>query len=87
MSKISIEGKIGNNCETSNAHTVEIHKNYNGSGDDAFGGAREWPVVTVKVGFQVGEERRAIDFAKKVTAIIHAEFDNEHEAAKEAVEG
>lgn len=75
MSKLNIPGRIGNDCEVDNAHTVEIHNNYNGSGDDAFGGAREWPHVTVKVGFQVGEERRAIDFAKKVTELIHAEFD------------
>jgi len=74
MSKISIEGKIGNDFETGNAHTVEIHKNYNGSGDDAFGGAREWPCVTAEIGFQVGEERRAIDFAKKLTELIRSEF-------------
>ena len=74
MSKISIKGKIGNNCEVSDAHTVEIHSNYNGSGDDAFGGARAWPHVTAKIGFQVGEERRAIDFARKLTALIRKEF-------------
>ena len=74
MSKISIERKVGNNCEVSNAHTVEIHSHFNGSGDDAFGGAREWPHVTAKIGFQVGEERRAIDFARKVTELIREEF-------------
>ncbi|HTG95757.1 MAG TPA: hypothetical protein VL866_24365 [Pyrinomonadaceae bacterium] len=74
MSKISIEGRIGNNCKVGNAHTVEIHEHYNGSEKDAFGGAREWPHVTAKIGFQVGEERRAIDFARKLTALIREEF-------------
>lgn len=79
MSKINLAGKIGNNCKTGNAHSVEIHKNYNGSGDDAFGGAREWPHVTAKIGFQVGEERRAIDFARKLTKLIKSEFANPKE--------
>jgi hypothetical protein len=74
MSKINIAGRIGNDFETSNAHSVEIHKNYNGSGDDAFGGAREWPHVTALVGFQVGEERRALNFSKKLVALIKEEF-------------
>lgn len=74
MSKLNLAGKIGNNCETGNAHTIEIHKNYNGSGGDAFGGADEWPVVSASIGFQVGEERRAIDFAKKLSALIKSEF-------------
>lgn len=74
MSKINIAGKIGNDCETSNAHVVEVRKSYNGSGDDAFGGAREWPTVWAEVSFQTGEDRRALDFAKKLSALINAEF-------------
>lgn len=74
MSTIYFDGKIGNNCEVGRAHMVEIGRNYNGSGEEAFGGAMEWPVVKAHVGFQVGEERRAIDFAKKLTELIHAEF-------------
>jgi hypothetical protein len=74
MSKINIRGKIGINCVSSNAHTVEIGKSYNGSGDDAFGGAEEWPTVRAKVAFQVGEELRAQRFAQKLTKLIREEF-------------
>ena len=75
MSRISIDGKVGDNCPTSNAHYVDIGKSYNGSGDDAFGGADEWPTVRAQISFQVGEERRALDFAKKLTELIHREFE------------
>jgi hypothetical protein len=74
MSRISIEGKIGNNCEVGNAHEVEIRSSHNGAGDDEFGGAHEWPTVWAQVQFQTGEERRALDFARKLTEMIRQEF-------------
>jgi hypothetical protein len=77
MSRINIAGLIGINCESGNAHHVDIGKSYNGSGDDAFGGATEWPTIRAEIAFQVGEERRAIDFARKLTALIHEEFDGQ----------
>lgn len=74
MSKINIAGKIGINWKSGNAHTIEIGKSYNGSGDDAFGGAKEWPTVRAEIGFQVDEERRALAFAGKLTKLIKDEF-------------
>lgn len=74
MSTINIQGKVGNGELVGNAHHVETSKSYNGSGDDAFGGAEEWPTVRAEIAFQVGEERRALDFARKLTELIKDEF-------------
>lgn len=74
MSKISLAGMIGKGEEVGNAHIIEIRESFNGSGDDAFGGASSWPTIWVEVNFQSGEEHRAIDFAKKLTALIRSEF-------------
>jgi hypothetical protein len=74
MSKINIPGKVGINCEVGNAHTVEIRSSHNGAGDDEFGGAREWPTVWAQIQFQTGDERRALDFARKLSDLIKSEF-------------
>lgn len=74
MSRINIEGKIGNGELVGNAAVVEIRESLNGSGDDAFGGANSWPSVRAEVEFQTGEERRALDFARKLTELIKSEF-------------
>lgn len=74
MSKLSLPGLIGNNCETGNAHTVEVRESFNGAGDDAFGGARRWPTVWVEINFQSHEGQRAIAFAKKLSELIKQEF-------------
>jgi hypothetical protein len=74
MAKLSLPGLIGNNCETDNAHVIEISKSYNGSGDDAFGGADEWPTLYITVGFQTGEGQRAVRFARKLSTLIKEEF-------------
>jgi len=74
MSRINIAGKIGVNYKSSNAHHVDIGKSFNGADDDSFGGAEEWPTVRAEISFQAGEERRALDFAKKLTALIREEF-------------
>lgn len=74
MSKISLTGMIGKGEEVGNAHIIEIRESFNGSGDDAFGGARSWPTIWVEVNFQTGEQRRSIDFAKKLLELIKSEF-------------
>lgn len=33
-----------------NAAEIEVHKNYNGSGKQAFGGVHEWPAITMRIG-------------------------------------
>lgn len=67
------EGLLACDYRTSNAHVVEVHYNYNGSGGDAFGGADEWPVVTCKIGFQEGQEAEADALAEKIRNLIDAE--------------
>jgi len=57
-------GKIGNDFESSNAVTMELQDHYNGSGEQAFGGAHSWPAITLKVGLQTGEEKIRDDLAK-----------------------
>lgn len=70
----SRDGLLGHNCDMPNAHTVEQHYNYNGSGGAAFGGANQWPVVSCKVSFVVGEEKRAAHLAERLRRLINAEF-------------
>lgn len=72
--KWSRDGLLGRNCDMQNAHTVEQHYNYNGSGDAAFGGSHHWPVVSCKVSFVEGEESRAALFASRIRRLIDNEF-------------
>jgi hypothetical protein len=58
-------------------HTIEEHYNYNGSGDDAFGGAKKWPVVTCHVAFSTGDEKRRDDFGVKLREFIDSYFAEE----------
>ena len=53
----------GKDHRSENAHTVRNGFNYNGSGEDAFGGAKSWPVVTATVSFPTGRD----DLAKRLT--------------------
>lgn len=53
-----------------NAITIERHLNHNGSSCDptAFGGAKEWPVLTVHISFEenaFGERDRIAELMKK----------------------
>ena len=43
---------------------------FNGSGADAFGGAEQWPVVSMKITFEEDDEEKALKFAKKLMAFI-----------------
>jgi hypothetical protein len=68
------EGIIAKGCSYKNAHELELRSSYNGSGESAFGGAKEWPTLTLKVAFQVGEEdlraRLAVELAKTVHQLM-----------------
>lgn len=74
MNKLEIPGLIGNNCGVGNAHSVEVRESHNGSGDDAFGGARSWPTVWAEINFQSHEGQRAVALAKKLSELIEQEF-------------
>jgi hypothetical protein len=62
-------GLLGNNTDSSNAHTVKLHRNYNGSGQSAFGGADEWPVLTAHFSFPVGSENKRNELATQIMAL------------------
>ncbi len=51
-------GKEAKGCKVSNTISIELGKSYNGSGPNAFGGAKEWPYLRIEIPFQVGEEER-----------------------------
>ena len=60
------KGVMGRNYKACNAHKLEEHYNYNGSGDDAFGGANEWCVVTLHIGLQEGQEKLRTKLGKEL---------------------
>lgn len=65
-------GKFAGNCtEYSGVNKIELRNHYNGSGASAFGGAKNWPVVTSKIAFVEGEYQLAADFAKDLGAFIN----------------
>lgn len=68
------QGKSANNCVFENAHEIERHYHYNGSGRDSFGGAKQWPALKVHISFCVGEEKKRDALAKKIKALIDAEL-------------
>jgi hypothetical protein len=70
----NMNGKIGNNHESDNAHKLEVRHHINGSGPTAFGGAYQWPVVKAQVSFQTGEEDKANAFAEKLRIFIYQEL-------------
>jgi len=49
---------------------IEVCKNYNGSGEKAFGGAKDWPVLDVHIPFQVGEEAKRLEVLQKLQKFI-----------------
>ncbi len=66
----SKHGMLGRGCSYANAHTVKTAYHFNGSSNDAFGGAEQWPVVSMEITFEEGEEEKALKFAKKLMAFI-----------------
>lgn len=63
-------GKIGNNFKTLGAAEIAERVNYNGSGPNAFGGAKKWPCLNVKVSFQVGEEAKMSALATQIENLL-----------------
>jgi len=49
-------GVLANNHRSGNAAQMRLGMSVNGSGKKAFGGAKQWPNLTLEIGFQVGEE-------------------------------
>jgi len=62
--------KLGNDCLVNNAIEIVCKTNINGSGDEAFGGAKEWPVIKCEVPFCTGEEEKAQKFYDKLKKFI-----------------
>jgi hypothetical protein len=53
---------MANNFISSNVVNIRLCRHVNGSGEGAFGGAADWPHLTVNISFQVGEERKRREF-------------------------
>jgi hypothetical protein len=49
---------IGNNYRCDNGIKIELGKNSNASGPEAFGAAKEWPCLRLEIPFVVGQEIR-----------------------------
>lgn len=54
--KCDIYNKTG-----SNVTTIEIAKHYSGSGPTSFGGAKEWPNITVDIGIPVETSQKDVE--------------------------
>lgn len=66
------KGTFAGGCTNfESVHNIELKHKYNGSGPDAFGGAREWPVVEAHVAFNENEHELAVEFAQGLAAFIH----------------
>lgn len=65
---------IANNYSSPNAITIECHKNFNGSGPDHFGGAKEWPHLTIRIGFPVDSEDQRDKLAVKLAKFLDGEI-------------
>jgi hypothetical protein len=51
-------------------HAIELRSNYNGSGPQEFGGASQWPCVTIRIPFCEGEYALASEFATELGEFI-----------------
>lgn len=59
------KGTFARACaEFESAHEVELRSHYNGSGPTAFGGAKQWPVVTASTAFNENEYELATEYAR-----------------------
>jgi hypothetical protein len=63
-------GHLGRDYFCDNAHKIELGVGVNGSGPKAFGGAREWPVLRIKLAFQEGEDDKMRATAALLEEII-----------------
>lgn len=58
--------------DSSNGCELREHRNYNGSGSEAFGGAKDWPVVTLHVGLPAGREDLQKELGERLRALVDA---------------
>ena len=49
---------------------IEKHYNYNGGGDNAFGGAEKWPVLTLRVDFETGKEQERDELIEELKKFL-----------------
>lgn len=71
-----LAGKVGNDYNTDNAATIDKFNSINGSGSTAFGGAKSWPSLTLRVSFQAGEEKHRNELAKMLEKTTADFMDN-----------
>lgn len=57
-----------NGCE--DVIQIEVHRHYRGSPAHCFNGADDWPHLTLRVPFQVGEEPKRLAFVQKLQKFI-----------------
>jgi hypothetical protein len=72
--EVCAPGKVGRDFETDNAITIEAKHHYNGSGPNAFGGAKQWPHVKLDVGFQEGQEGLRDEFVTQLRRLCEKFF-------------
>lgn len=60
-----------------NVYVIDVHSNYNGSGKQAFGGAKEWPVVDVQIAFEATEQAKAERFAVEIAKFVDTWLEKE----------
>lgn len=75
MIKFEIANKFARNTVMRNATTIGVTEHRNGSGPEAFGGAKKWPVIDIQISLPEGENGLAVDLAVKLTEIIRQELD------------
>jgi hypothetical protein len=66
----SAPGLMANCYISGNAINLRLCRHVNGSGETAFGGASDWPHLTVNIAFQVGEERKRREFVILLQKLI-----------------
>lgn len=57
-----------------NAIKIRVGRNINGSGPNAFGGAKEWPSVDLDVAFPATDKERAEQFAEALKAFVDSQI-------------
>ena len=60
-----------NQTEFESVHDIELRSHYNGGGPSAFGGAKQWPVVTSKIAFNENEYALAVEFSQALGEFVH----------------
>lgn len=66
-----LSGKFGKDCRTDNAHIVDIHRHFNGSGKEYMNGSTSWPVVDLQVSFLEDGQTKADKFAVDVAEFVN----------------